>query len=182
MVSLFTPLPAANSLKDHGYPWTQQISVELTGVGGEDNKKKVIYKVNSKGGISRIKELLEKISNLATESAPVPLIQFDHDSYQHKKWGETLTPIFKLVGWTDLEGEDLADENGVVGDKPEDPQMTRAYTRAEIDAATKGQPEEDEDEKLLREIAERRAAKLAAAAGKAEPVAEAGAPVRRRNR
>lgn len=170
MVSLWTPLPAEGSLQEHGYPWTQQVSVELTGVGGVDNGRKLIYKTNSKGGVARMRDLFNLIADQSTDSAPVPLLQFSHDSYNHKRWGETLTPIYTIVGWTDLLGEDLADEDGVVEDDRTQPAPVTAPV---LD-------NDDEEEKLFRALEAKRAAKLAAT--KAAAPAEAGAPVRRRTR
>lgn len=172
MVSLFTPLPPEGSLKDYGYEWVQQISVKLTGVGGEDNGKQVVYKVNSKGGVARMKELLNKITAEATPEAPVPLIQFSNDSYNHKRWGETLVPIFTIVGWTDLDGTSL----------PDDDDEEEVVEVASADVEETVQEDVDEEEaKLLAQIQARRDAKVAAAKQATAAPAEAGAPVRRRN-
>jgi hypothetical protein len=87
-------------------PWADQISFQLLCVEGEDKGTAVIYKTSSTGGIRASKELIGALmAQLDSDpSKPMPIVELTNDSYQHKQYGKTYVPVFKIDGWTTLDG------------------------------------------------------------------------------
>jgi len=55
---------------------------------------------SSKGGLSEVGRLSELYSNRRRmKPDEIPVIELESRSYDHKLYGETLAPVFKVVGW-----------------------------------------------------------------------------------
>jgi hypothetical protein len=111
MVPMTSPLPLQSDLRDTGWDWDQQLSFQMRCTSGEDAGEQTLYKTTSVGGMSAVKKLISEIMKQldVNPSRPVPLIELKTDSYQHKKWGLTFTPVFEVVGWASMEGNSGAD-------------------------------------------------------------------------
>jgi hypothetical protein len=94
-------------LPDVGCAWTQQVSMELVCVSGEDKGTQVIYKSNSKGGRDGFGKVLTLVlAQLeANPEKSVPVVYLDVDSYDHpkKSYGKIYTPVFKLARWAGMD-------------------------------------------------------------------------------
>lgn len=189
MVPATAPLPDRGELRDVGVEWRQQFSFQMRCVDGGDKGTQVLYKVSSVGGANAVDKILsaiiEQLDNDPTH--PAPVVRLDMDSYPHKKWGKTFTPVFILVGWADMDGNyELDDE--APAPKPAQveaaPARRTRRTKAEMEAARaaeqkapelvqqapKGEPSLEELEAI---IAKRKAAA-------AQPPQEDPAAARRR--
>jgi hypothetical protein len=40
---------------------------------------------------------------------PVPIVTLGKDHYQHKSYGRIYTPVFEIVEWVSMDGEEAAD-------------------------------------------------------------------------
>lgn len=157
MVPAGQPLPPQTELRDTGWPWTQQLSVQLRCMSGEDIGTQVLYKTGSVGGMNAVKKLINEIMAHISEDedTPVAVVQMGTDHYMHKKWGKTYTPIFDIVKWIALEDDAAVAEASArpAGDEPEPaptrtrraaPAETKAAKPAEEEPATKATPTADD--------------------------------------
>jgi hypothetical protein len=103
MVAANEPLPPVTELPNLGADWALAISMEMVILNGEDAGVKVLYKNNSLSGRKAVLGLIEKVKRQVKldPSKPIPIIKLDTDGYDHKKYGEIITPVFTLVGYTD---------------------------------------------------------------------------------
>ena len=115
MVPAGSPLPIQSELQDTGWPWTQQLSVQLRCMNGEDVGTQVLYKTSSTGGMNALKATINKIMAHIEEDieTPVALVSLETDHYMHKKWGKTYVPVLDVQKWIAL-----ADEAPDVDDEP----------------------------------------------------------------
>jgi len=120
-----SPVLEAN-LPDVGAQWNQQVGFEMVCVSGEDKGKTVIYKANSKGGLTAFQNLLNDVLH-AMEKNPeeaVAIVELLVDSYKHKKYGQINTPIFKIHKFVAMDAdafgsaEEVEDEPEVVEEEP----------------------------------------------------------------
>lgn len=189
MVPMTQPLPPQNSLPDTGWPWTQQLEIQLKCTTGEDTGQQVRFKTTSVGGMNAMSKLIDEIMKQLDRDPdrPIPVIELQTDSYPHKKWGKTYIPIFDIVKWVspDVSGEFEAGEpaedkqQAKTEAKPAaEPERTR--TRRSAASGDTAKPAEDkpaaaeerpltEREKLLAKLAE-----LDADDAQAEPRQDAG--------
>jgi hypothetical protein len=101
------PVPKS-SLPDHGWPWTEQVAMMLKCLSGNDEGVQVIYKGTSLG----LKQAVHALTTALREQLArdpqhiVPVVVLDNDSYAHKEWGKTYTPVLRIVRWVDYEGHE----------------------------------------------------------------------------
>lgn len=87
-------------------PWQLTNILELS-----DGEETYIYSTGSKGGIGAIGRLCKEYGKeYRLRPGMLPIIELGRDFYNHKKFGKTYFPEFKIVGWADennpsLEGE-----------------------------------------------------------------------------
>lgn len=170
MVPMNQQLPPKDSLKDVGHNWDYQMAIPLLCLNGTDKGEEVLYKANSVGGIDALDGLIKAIGLQIDddESKPVPVIKLGSDSYQHKKYGKTYTPVLNIIDWVPLaeqmpEVADPAPQAEVQAAKP----RTRSVPATKPTETAQAAPAEDEDDELAalqRQLEEKRAAKAAAAA------------------
>lgn len=88
-------------------PWQFTNILELS--SGEET---YIFSSSSKGGIGAIGRLCKEYGKERRQRpGMLPIIELSRDFYNHKTYGKTYFPEFKIVGWTDedrpsLEGEE----------------------------------------------------------------------------
>lgn len=138
MVPATSPLPDVNSLPDHGYPWNQQVSLQLRCMDGEDAGEQVLYKTSSKGGMGETKKLIAAIIKQLDDDPDhiVPVVNLRNDHYQHKKYGKTYVPILQIEKWVSMDG--LEEETAEQGPEPVK-QQAKAEPAPKATAKTKAQ-------------------------------------------
>lgn len=166
MVPFTQPLPPKNVLNDTGWPWAQQISFQLKCINGDDVGEQTKYKARSVGSMDLANEIINKLLAQLEKrpELPCPVVEMSSDTYQHKVYGKTYTPLMTIVKWASMDGPDGGEEDvetaaaaaapkGRTRRAPatpatttkapveqtkaiaEDPNLTRAISKAEIDAA-----------------------------------------------
>jgi hypothetical protein len=184
MLPLSQTPPARDQLPQHGFPWKDQLSVDVKVLDGTYKNTQILYKASSDGAMTTLGGLLDAMLDRLDQDTDFvcPIVELGVDFYKHKKWGKTYMPIFDIVGWMDMEGneEDAGEEQ-----------------QDEVEAAVKRQIEKEPDPAPTRRarepaVDETRAltrAEIAAAKAAAEvkePAAPTepsqGEPVRRRRR
>lgn len=137
--------------------WKEQVSVDVKFLSGPHKGKQVHYKTTSVGGTSAIGALMDQIMIQLDEDEnnPVPIVNFDGDHYNHKKYGRTYTPLIRIVGWTDMNavGADAAPEAAPPkevedqrDEEPEDQDNVIDGKAEEVDQETDQEPDEQDDE------------------------------------
>lgn len=194
MVPMTSGLPPKTELNDTGWGWDQQLMFQLKCMDGEDVGTQVIYKTTSVGGMSACKALIAQIMKQldVDPERPVPIIQLQSDSYTHKKWGKTYTPIFDVVKWVEMSdaGAEEAGQKTPAQEAPEPEEQPKARTRKasaktepKQEAETRGVPADDKSAKkaaLMAELERLAAEDADEGAEEPEPTNEAPQPRRRR--
>lgn len=170
--------------------WSSQFAINFRLLGEDHDGVEITYKTSTKSALRPLGDLVKQYGReYKMNPGKIPIVELDKGSYmpREKKHGKKYFPIFKIVDWIDEE-ELLAqygdghkveegDENdNLIEQQPvkkaetkkaaEPKKVTKAEKPAEtkkVEAAAPAE-EEDEDERALREMQERIAAKKAAAA------------------
>lgn len=156
MVPMTSPLPVASELRDTGWEWSQQLSVELQCVSGEDKGTTVQYKVTSVGGMNAIKALIASLMKQLDTDAdrPVPVCSLDHDTYMHKRHGKVYVPVINVQKWVELTADAPVDDEPEKTPEPAKPARQRQsvpQTRRAAPAAqqTRAAPEKYPDTEVV---------------------------------
>ena len=108
MVPVSDPLPEVDPAPPQAKRgWELQVGMSLKCVSGEDEGLEVRYSVTSVGGKRAVQKLaLDIAAQVETDqSKPVPVVKLKKDHYTHKSYGRIFTPIFDIVGWMGLDGQ-----------------------------------------------------------------------------
>lgn len=154
MVPITQPKPAKHELPDLGWPWKDQMSVQLKVMDGAHKGQQLLYKASSVGGMTMMAELLDAfLDQLEVDpETPVLVITLFSDHYPHKKYGRTYTPHFDLVDALPMPGNesDPADAEAEEGEdeapKPSKSRKRRPEPEPEPEEAEYEDEDEDEDE------------------------------------
>jgi hypothetical protein len=111
MVPVSEPLPemgVAPANAKNG--WEVQVGLSMKCLTGEDEGLEGRYSTTSRGGKRAWQELAVAIAAQVEkdQSKPVPIVRLKSDSYKHKNYGKVITPLFEVVGWMSMDGEDDA--------------------------------------------------------------------------
>lgn len=119
MAPMTDPKPA-RPLPINGTEFKEQRAFEAKCRNGEDAGTEVLYKTNSYGGLKETDALLAAIfKQLASDPEyAFPVVRFETDHYIHGKWGQIYTPMFTIVGWADMNGQDRAVAPALPDPKP----------------------------------------------------------------
>ena len=107
LVSLSDPLPDAAKLQDTGFPWQQQMAVNVKCITGVDAGAEAIFKTNTEGGKGEVARLIEAVGdrlNMPHGGKVSPIVQLGDSSYGHDKYGKTFIPVLTIVDWMSLDG------------------------------------------------------------------------------
>jgi len=106
--------PDITKLPDTGFPWQDQMAVNMKCITGVDAGVEVIFKATTDGALTALNELLEKVRNqIESEKGKgktihdaeiAPFMLLENDSYPHREYGKTWIPILTIVGWMPLSG------------------------------------------------------------------------------
>lgn len=139
MVPHWVTKPDKATLSDHGFPWSEQVSVKLACISGEDAGTQVLYSATSVGGLGEIKEKLLPVIFRAMDDIAqqgevtenlIPVVQLANSSYNHSKYGKIYTPAFKFLGFVTPGGKGSRERQpevvqGKPMDEPEAPRRRR---------------------------------------------------------
>jgi len=110
MTSVFADKPARPD-DINGIPFAEQRSFDLKCLNGDDEGKQVHYKNASKGGLRAVDNLFTALQVQRTKNPRymVPIVQLSATSYKHGTWGQIYVPVFEVVAWSNMAGEEMPD-------------------------------------------------------------------------
>jgi hypothetical protein len=84
--------------------------MSLKCLNGEDAGMEARFTTTSVGGKRAVQSLAVAIAGqVDTDQAkPVPVVELDTEHYQHKSYGRIYTPIFKVLEWVSINGDEPA--------------------------------------------------------------------------
>lgn len=137
-----------SSLPEHGWAWTPQQSVEFKFIEGPHAGKQVKFVTSSMGGMERLAGLIDLVIERVSAGSPFffPVVLFTGDHYQHPSYGKTYKPVFDVVGWADVNGnEEPEDAPKAVEAKPaKKPAKEPVQTTVAPPVEEEPQPETDD--------------------------------------
>ncbi len=113
MSSVTQPLPELDAAPPSAKKgWEQQVGLMLKCLTGEDAGLECRYTTTSVGGKRAVQTLAVAISAQVEKDPerPVPIVTLGKDHYQHKSYGRIYTPVFEIVEWVSMDGEEAAPE------------------------------------------------------------------------
>ena len=122
------PLPDVTKLPDKGFPWQQQMAVNLKCVSGTDAGTEVVFKTNTEGGKGEVIRLIEAVRDRLSgqhEGKVSPIVQLENSSYPHQQYGKTWVPVLTVVDWMSLDGPAPAPEPASPPPPTEQPRRRR---------------------------------------------------------
>lgn len=121
-----------------GGNWSDQLSVGMRCMNGEDEGLEVVYKTNSKSGVRELNSLIDEIlGQVEKGEAPIPAVQLKTDYYKHKKYGKIYTPVLQIVEWLDTSGESAGADDGNDDDEAPAPKPARGRKAADVESEEK---------------------------------------------
>jgi hypothetical protein len=110
MASVTQPLPELDAAPPSAKKgWEQQVGLMLKCLTGEDAGLECRYTTTSVGGKRAVQTLAVAIAAQVEKDPerPVPIVTLGKDHYQHKSYGRIYTPVFEIVEWVSMDGEDV---------------------------------------------------------------------------
>jgi hypothetical protein len=108
MVPVTQEMPDVTTLRDTGFPWKPQWSVNMKCLDGADAGVEVTFKSTTDGGIKALAGVIiavrDRINSGQHGGHIVPIAQLRKDSYPHSQFGRVWFPVFDLVDWTTIAG------------------------------------------------------------------------------
>jgi len=111
MASVSDPLPELDTAPPGAKKgWETQVGMSLKCLNGEDAGMEARFTTTSVGGKRAVQSLAVAIAGqVDTDQAkPVPVVELDTEHYQHKSYGRIYTPIFKVLEWVSINGDEPA--------------------------------------------------------------------------
>jgi hypothetical protein len=110
--------PLVTELPNHGFPWQEQLAVDVKFIDGADAGSEATYKPTTNGGINALLGLVDTTYNRIealkaavkaevggqSDDKTVPVVRLGRDSYQHQKHGRIWFPLLTVTGWMSPEG------------------------------------------------------------------------------
>jgi hypothetical protein len=109
MASVTQPLPELDAAPPSAKKgWEQQVGLMLKCLSGEDAGLECRYTTTSVGGKRAVQTLAVAIAAQVEKDPerPVPIVTLGKDHYQHKSYGRIYTPVFEIVEWVSMDGEE----------------------------------------------------------------------------
>lgn len=180
--------PERHELENLGFPWNDLYAFDVKVLDGTYKGQEVMHKATSKGGVGAVQGIIDAILARLDEGSDYicPVVTLGSDSYRHKSYGKTYFPVFEIVSWMNIEGQEDPAYQPDDGDEPA-PAVTQDTVERHVlppktPVAAPAKPEKrDVVEPEVQPAFVRR---VAAAPVEAEVVEEpeAGEPIRRRRR
>jgi len=109
MVAVSQPLPEIDEAPPGATKgWEQQIGMSLKCLTGDDAGMEARFTTTSVGGKRGVQTIAAALAEQVDvdQTRPVPVVRLKKDHYQHKSYGKIYTPIFEIVEWVSMEGEE----------------------------------------------------------------------------
>ena len=128
MSSVTQPLPELDAAPPSAKKgWEQQVGLMLKCLTGEDAGLECRYTTTSVGGKRAVQTLAVAIAAQVEKDPerPVPIVTLGKDHYQHKSYGRIYTPVFEIVEWVSMDGEDVQKPDAPAAENAEGPRRRR---------------------------------------------------------
>lgn len=181
--------------------WNAQFAVDIRLLDPKHDGTEIVYKTSTKSAMRPLADLLKQFSKeYKNHPGMVPVVEFGTGNYmpKDKKRGKKFFPTFRIVDWMDedeleatygagskveegdsndnlVETNALADAKKLADEKKAQAKVDKAAAKAVTDQSKVAPAGEDEDEKALRLMQEKIAAKKAAEAAAIKAAEEAAA-------
>ena len=109
MASVSDPLPELDTAPPGAKKgWETQVGMSLKCLNGEDAGMEARFTTTSVGGKRAVQSLAVAIAGQVDtdQGKPVPVVELDTEHYQHKSYGRIYTPIFKVLEWVSINGDE----------------------------------------------------------------------------
>ncbi len=109
MVAVSQPLPEIDDAPPGAKKgWEQQIGMSLKCLTGDDAGMEARFTTTSVGGKRGVQTIAAALAEQVEkdQTKPVPVVMLKKDHYQHKSYGKIYTPVFEIVEWVSMEGEE----------------------------------------------------------------------------
>ncbi len=109
MVAVSQPLPEIDDAPPGAKKgWEQQIGMSLKCLTGDDKGMEARFTTTSVGGKRGVQTIAAALAEQVEkdQTKPVPVVMLKKDHYQHKSYGKIYTPVFEIVEWVSMEGEE----------------------------------------------------------------------------
>jgi hypothetical protein len=114
LVPVNKPKPEVTELPDKGFPWQEQMAVNMKCVSGTDAGLEVVFKTATDGGIKAVVGLIDMVRDRFDGGEHggkvVPIVRLEKDSYPHQQYGRIWFPVLTLKDWMPLDGPAPAPE------------------------------------------------------------------------
>jgi hypothetical protein len=113
LVPISQPLPDVTAMPDKGFPWLQEMAVNMKCVSGIDAGAEVVLKTNTQGGRGEILQLIEAVRDRLGgqhEGKVSPIVRLENSFYGHQQYGKTWIPVMPVADWMSLDGPAPAPE------------------------------------------------------------------------
>jgi hypothetical protein len=113
MLSVADPLPELDEAPPAAKRgWEKQVGMSLKCITGDDKGMEARFSTTSVGGKRAVQELAIKIADQVDkdQTKPVPVVRLNKEHYQHKSYGRIYTPVFEVISWVSMEGEEATEE------------------------------------------------------------------------
>jgi len=108
LVPVNQPKPEVTELPDRGFPWQEQMTVNMKCVSGADAGLEVVFKTATDGGIKAIAGLIDAVRDRFNGGEHggkvVPIVRLEKDSYQNPQYGRIWVPVLPIIDWMSLDG------------------------------------------------------------------------------
>jgi hypothetical protein len=121
MVSVAQPLPELDAAPPNAKKgWETQVGMSLKCLSGEDKDMEARYTATSVGGKRSVQALAVEIAAQVEkdQSKPVPVVRLKKDHYSHKSYGRIFTPVFEVVEWVSMNGDEKDEEPAAAAEDP----------------------------------------------------------------
>ena len=111
MTSVSNPLPALDEAPPQAKKgWESQVGMSLKCISGEDKGMEARFTTTSVGGKRAVQTLAVALAEQVEkdQTKPVPVVRLKKDHYAHKSYGKIYTPVFEIVEWVSMDGEEPA--------------------------------------------------------------------------
>ena len=111
MVSVSQPLPELETAPPGAKKgWETQVGMSLKCLSGEDKGMEARFTTTSVGGKRSVQTLAVALADQVEKdpTKPVPVVALRKEHYQHKSYGKIYTPLFELIEWVSMDGEEEA--------------------------------------------------------------------------
>jgi hypothetical protein len=113
MVPVSTPLPEMDAAPPGAKRgWETQVGMSLKCLDGDDAGLECRFSTTSVGGKRAVSALAVAIAAQVEtdQSKPVAVVRLKKEHYQHKSYGRIYTPVFEVVKWISMDGDDAQSE------------------------------------------------------------------------